>query len=78
MWTEGWTTYPSPVPHQRLKRGGRSLHLLPSRATRRARRGHAGRRPATLVAADAGNPCQPASNKAFQARPRPQQRGLAL
>ena len=27
------------------------------------------------MAADAGIPCQPASNKAFQARPRPQQRG---
>ena len=50
----------------------------PPGAAHRATRGHAGRRPATVVAADAGNPCQPASHKAFQARPRPQQRGLAL
>ena len=28
-----------------------------------------------FVAADAENPCQPASNKAFQERPRPRQRG---
>ena len=75
-WTEGWTTYPSPVPHQRSKRGGRSLHHHPSRAVRRARREHASRHPATAVSADARNPCQTASNKAFQARPRPQQRGL--
>ena len=60
------------------KRGGASLHLLPPVATRWVRRGHAGRRPATLVAADAGNPCQPVSNKASQVKPRPQQRGLAL
>ena len=43
-WTEGWTTYPSPVPHQRSKRGGRSLHFLPlpcGATTRRAGRGRA-------------------------------------
>ena len=34
-WTEGWTIYPSPVPHQRSKKGGRSHHFLPSRAARR-------------------------------------------
>ena len=50
----------------------------PSDAVHRPTRRHAGRRPATVVAADAGNPCQPLSHKAFQARPRPQQRGLAL
>ena len=72
-------TSPCPVAHQRQKAGGRSLHFLPFPVRRRlATRGHARRRPATGVAADAGNPCQPASNKAFQARPRPQQRGLAL
>jgi len=41
-----------------------------------ARRGHAGRRPATYVQANAGNRFQPASNKAFQATPRPQRQGL--
>ena len=55
---------------------GRSLHLLLSRAARGARRGHAGRRPATLVVADAGNPFQPASNHAFHVKTSPQRRGL--
>ena len=68
----------SPVPHQRQKEGGRSLHQHPSRAARRARRGHAGRSLATFVAADAGNPCQPASNTAFQVKSPPQRRGSAL
>ncbi len=66
----------SPVPHQRPKRGGRSLHHHPSRAARRARRGHAGLSPATFVAEDAGNLFQPASNTAFQVKPPPQRRGL--
>ena len=41
-WAEGWTTYPCPVPHQRQKTGGRSLHFLPllcGATPRRARRG---------------------------------------
>ena len=66
-----------PVAHKRQK-WGRSHHQHPSRAARR----RAGRERNTrgiaslpFVAADAGNPCQPASNKAFQARPRPQRRG---
>ena len=62
--------------HQLPLPGG-SLHHHPSRAAHRARRGHARHRPATLVAADAGNPFQPASNKAFQAKPPPQRGGAA-
>ena len=41
----------------------------PPGVAHRARRGHARRRPATVVAAGAGNPYQPVSHKAFQARP---------
>ena len=74
-WILACTISPCPVAHQRRKNGGRSLHFLPLQTRRRARRGHAGRCPATVVAADAGNPCQPVPHKAFQARPRPQQRG---
>ena len=48
----------------------------PPGAAHRARRGHASRRPATVGAADAGNPCQPASNAGFRAQPGPQRRGL--
>ena len=56
-------------------RGSLSPLPPPPGAAHRPTRGHAGRCPATVVAADAGNPCQPASHKAFQARPRPQRRG---
>ena len=50
-WTEGWTIYPSPVPHQRRKRGGRSLHQHPlsyGAPLRRAGGGHARRSLASL------------------------------
>ena len=43
---------------------------------RRARGGHARHSLATFVAADAGNPFQPASNTAFQVKSPPQRRGL--
>ena len=77
-WTEGWTIYPSPVPHQRGKRGGRSLHQHPSRAARRCAgregdtRGEASHR---FFARDAGNPCYPASHAAFRESLEPQRRG---
>ena len=70
---------PSPPPRCRAsekKQGVAPSTSSPSRAARRARRGHAGRRPATLVATDAGNPFQPASSKAFQVKASPQRRGL--
>ena len=66
------TLYPSPVPHQRSKRGGRSLHQHPSRAARR----RAGREGDTrgaaslrLFAADAENACPSASDAAFRENP---------
>ena len=68
---------PAPVAHQRQKSGGRSHHFLPLPVRRHDApcegdtRGVASLR---FIAADAGNPCQTASNKAFRARPRPQQR----
>ena len=78
-WAEGWTTYPSPVAHQRRKRGGRSLHHHPSLAAR-GRSGQDGNTrgatPLRFTEEDAENPCQPASNEDLQAKPRPQQRGL--
>ena len=79
-WTEGWTIYPSPVPHQRGKRGGRSLHQHPSRTARRCAgregdtRGEASHR---FFARDAGNPCYPASHAAFRESLEPQRRGAS-
>ena len=73
--TIGARHLPLPGAAPAAKKGGRSLHFLPLLCGATTRREHAGRRLATVVAADAGNPRQPASNKAFQARPRPQQRG---
>ena len=67
---------PAPVAHQRQKSGSLSPLPPPPGAAHRARRGHASRRPATVGAADAGNPCQPASNAGFRAQPGPQRRGL--
>ena len=63
------TLYPSPVPHQRSKRGGRSLHQHLSRAVRRRAgregdtRGAASHR---LFVADAENACPSASDAAFR------------
>ena len=63
---ETWGSLPPPAPL--------SCGALPRRA-RGDTRGAASLR---FIATDAGNPCQPFSNKAFQARPQPQQRGLTL
>ncbi len=70
---------PSPVAHQRPKRGGRSHHQHPSRTARRcAVRGGDTRGAALLrfFAADAGNPSYPASDAAFRESPTPHRRGL--
>jgi len=71
-------TSPYPVAHQRQKPGGLPPLPPPPGAAHRPTRGHARRRPATVVAADAGNPCQPVSHKAFQARPDHSSEGCAL
>ena len=68
-WILACTTSPSPVPHQRQKYGGRSLHFLPlpcGATTRRARgwTRDAGA-PRGFTPQDLGNPCQPASNAGF-------------
>ena len=77
-WPQALPPLPSPAPHQRRKRGGRSLHQHPSRAARCCvgrvgdTRGAASLR---FSAADAGNPCCPASDAAFRGTPTPQRRG---
>ena len=78
-WCDHWGAPPSPPGGAPAPRIWGSLPPLPPPpgAAQRVRRGHAGRRPATVASADAGNPCQPLSNKAFQARPRPQRRGAS-
>ena len=71
---------PSPVPHQRPKRGGRSLHFLPLPCGAADAPCKAGTRGAgaalRFTVEDSGNPCQPTSNADFQAQPGPQRRGL--
>ena len=78
-WATHRATCSPPVAHQRQKRGGRSHHQHPSRAARRyAGRGGDTRGAASLrlFAADAGNPCCPASDAAFRGSTAPQRRGL--
>ena len=70
--------FPSPVPHQRAKQGGRSHHQHPSRKARRCavRRGDTrGAASLRFSASNAGNPCCPASGAAFRGSPTPQRRG---
>ena len=70
----------SPVPHQRSKRGGRSLHFLPlpcGAPTRRARRGHAGAAPyGALPQRTRGIRANSRPNADSRAQPGPQRRGL--